>query len=165
MAASLIPFLFAFLAIVSLRHDMQPPKSVQLTLKTIGVRLFKLLQNPAIRISLALGFLDAFAAQSSILLLQFASKRLSWSLGHATYLLSIRAAVALLLTLGLLPGTTYLLTKKLKVQPLRADVLILRLSLAALSIGYCLISSSVRSWLLILGMYYHGFPRRTSRHT
>ena len=153
-----------FLALVRPSDECQTVKSVRVTVRTIAVKLYDLLQIPSVRISLALGFLDAFAVQSSALLLQFASKRFGWSLGHATYLLSIRAAVALFLTLGLLPGTTHILTGKLQMRPFRADVSILRMSFAVISVGYCLIASPSKPWQLILGMCCDP-SRRILRHT
>ena len=128
-------------------------QSFHVKVKEISAKLHNLMRIPPVSILLTIGFLDALAVQSSALLLQFASKRLGWSLGRSACLLSIRAAVALLLTLGLLPGLTLLLNRKLQLHPFQADVLILRISFISMIIGYCLIASSFSSWLLILGTF------------
>ncbi|KAL9016294.1 MAG: hypothetical protein Q9185_006354 [Variospora sp. 1 TL-2023] len=110
-----------------------------------------LVKVPSVALSLAIYLLDAWAVQSSSLLLQFASERLHWSLGHSAYLLSIRAAVALLLTLVILPVLNQFLFRSLQVQPFKIDAVVLRVSFLASCLGYLLIGGSNSQGLLILG--------------
>ncbi|KAL8913407.1 MAG: hypothetical protein Q9171_001786 [Xanthocarpia ochracea] len=110
-----------------------------------------LVKVPSVALSLAIYFLDAWAFQSSGLLFQFASERLHWSLGHSAYLLSIRAAVALLLTLVILPVLNQFLFRSLQVRPFKIDAVVLRISFLASCLGYLLIGSSNSQGLLILG--------------
>lgn len=105
-------------------------------------KIVELVKVPSLTLSLAIYLLDAWAVQSGSLLLQFASQRMQWSLGHSAYLLSIRAAVALLLTLGILPVLNQYLSQRVQIQPFKIDTIILRISYLAACVGYLLIGGS-----------------------
>ena len=113
--------------------------------------LLKLLRLPSVGLLLAMAFLDAFAVQANSLLLQLASKRLRWSLGRAAYLLSIRAAVALFMTLGVLPAGTHLLHQRLHLPSFRVDLSILRISFVTTSVGFAGIATAWRPWTFVFG--------------
>ena len=132
-------------------HNLQTGHRFRVHLSYLSLRLVELVKIPSVAVSLAIYLLDALAVQSSSLLLQFASERLHWSLGHASYLLSIRAAVALLLTLVILPVLNQFLFRRLRIQPFKIDVTILRISFLASCLGYLLIGGSRSPGLLILG--------------
>ncbi|KAL9010852.1 MAG: hypothetical protein Q9173_004252 [Seirophora scorigena] len=120
-------------------------------LSELSYKTLELVKIPSVALSLAIYLLDAWAVQSSSLLLQFASERLHWSLGRSAYLLSIRAAVALLLTLVILPVLNQYLFRSLQLQPFKIDAMILRISFLASCFGYLLIGGSNSQGLLILG--------------
>ena len=111
----------------------------------------ELVKVPSLTLSLVIYPLDAWAVQSGSLLLQFASQRMQWSLGHSAYLISIRAAVALLLTLGILPVLNQYLCRRVQIRPFKIDTIILRISYLAACVGYLLIGGSNSQGLLILG--------------
>lgn len=132
-------------------HNLQTGHWFRGHLSDLSLRLVELVKIPSVAVSLAIYLLDALAVQSSSLLLQFASERLYWSLGHTSYLLSIRAAVALLLSLVILPVLNQFLFRRLRIQPFKIDVTILRISFLASCLGYLLIGGSRSPGLLILG--------------
>lgn len=136
------------------RADYHNPKArdrFRRHLSELFLRFVELVKIPSVAVSLAIFLLDALAVQSSSLLLQFASERLHWSLGRASYLFSIRAAVALLLTLVILPVLNQFLFRSLQIQPFKIDVIILRISFFASCLGYVFIGGSRSPGLLILG--------------
>lgn len=114
-------------------------------------KIVELVKVPSLALSLIIYLLDAWAVQSGSLLLQFASQRMQWSLGQSAYLLSIRAAVALLLTLGILPALNQFLCRRMHIRSFKIDTIILRISYLAACVGYLLIGGSSSQGLLILG--------------
>lgn len=102
----------------------------------------------------ALIFVHSFAIQSSPLLLQFASKRLEWTLARAGYLLSIRAVCAVVVLVVLVPAANLVVGRKAR-HPRQdgIDILVCRLTLFLLAVGNVIIGFSTSAISIILGMF------------
>ncbi|KID93986.1 MFS transporter, partial [Metarhizium majus ARSEF 297] len=100
----------------------------------------------------ALIFIHSFAIQSSPLLLQFASKRLEWTLARAGYLFSIRAVCAIVVLVVLVPAANFLVGRKAR-HPHQdgIDILVCRLTLFLLAVGNIIIGFSTSAIFIILG--------------
>ncbi|KFG80065.1 MFS transporter [Metarhizium anisopliae] len=100
----------------------------------------------------ALIFVHSFAIQSSPLLLQFASKRLEWTLARAGYLLSIRAVCAVVVLVVLVPAANLIVGRKTR-HPRQdgIDILVCRLTLFLLAAGNVIIGFSTSAISIILG--------------
>ncbi|KID72724.1 MFS transporter, partial [Metarhizium brunneum ARSEF 3297] len=100
----------------------------------------------------ALIFVHSFAIQSSPLLLQFASKRLEWTLARAGYLLSIRAVCAVVVLVVLVPAANLVVGRKAR-HPRQdgIDILVCRLTLFLLAAGNVIIGFGTSAIFIILG--------------
>ncbi|POR31342.1 Uncharacterized protein TPAR_08440 [Tolypocladium paradoxum] len=79
------------------------------------------------------------------LLLQYTSKRLGWSLGQASYLLSLRAGVNLVVLAVLIPAISSILLRRLQVQEIVKDQFLAQASSLLLALGSGTIFLA-RSW-------------------
>ena len=76
-----------------------------------------------------------FGQACANLVLQYTSRRYGWSLSQAAYLSSVRAAIMIVVLLGLLPlASNYLLNRR-SFTSLKKDVLLLRVSFTFVAIG------------------------------
>jgi len=103
-----------------------------------------------ITVCLSIIFINAFSRQSSSIFIQYTSKRLSWPVSTAGYVLSIKALVSLGVLIGL-AGITRLLKARSIKQPLYLDIWIVRSSLTLLVVGNILIGLSWNAASLITG--------------
>ncbi|KAM4064466.1 major facilitator superfamily protein [Hirsutella rhossiliensis] len=69
------------------------------------------------------------------LLLQYASKRLGWSLGEASYLLSLRAGINLLVLIFLIPALSSVLLRRFRMREIAKDTLLAQSSSVLLALG------------------------------
>ncbi|KAL4929070.1 putative MFS transporter [Aspergillus undulatus] len=88
-------------------------------------------------LAISVAFFAANAGQQSLnLMLQYASKRFSWSMGEASILKSIKGAINLFLLLLVLPAISHLLNHHF--PPAKRDLLIARVSASFLVLGLTL---------------------------
>ncbi|ETS73557.1 hypothetical protein PFICI_14503 [Pestalotiopsis fici W106-1] len=87
-----------------------------------------------------------------IMLLQYATKRYNWSWSKASFLLTIRSAVSLVVLILILPALTQLLTTRFKVSVIRRDVWVARLTGLAGVLGALLIALASTPEILISGL-------------
>lgn len=102
---------------------------------------------------LLLSFFVAFLGrQSTTLQLQYARKRFSWSYARASFLISLRGLVTLVLLLGLLPLLGHILTTHSKFSIRLTDLLISRSSAIICASGSTLIAFASTPPALITGI-------------
>lgn len=90
-------------------------------------------------LAITMAFFSATAGQNSLkLILQYASKRFSWSMGEASLLLSLKGLINLVLLLFILPGISGQLQKRL--APAEKDLLIAQGSSALLVLGFTIMA-------------------------
>lgn len=90
--------------------------------------------------------------QALTLLVRYASKRYTWEIKKAAYLLSFRAATNLVAITILVPLANYLLIKRYHVVTHQADLLIARYSLILTTISLFVIGIAKYPSLLIIGL-------------
>ncbi|KAL7941245.1 MFS general substrate transporter [Trichoderma barbatum] len=88
---------------------------------------------------------------SGSLLLQYASKRLNWSLGKASYLVSLGAGINLIVHAIGIPALSTLLLWRLKLHEIAKDKHIARISGFVLVLGTSIISAPGSWTILVLG--------------
>ncbi|KAF3024910.1 hypothetical protein E8E14_012854 [Neopestalotiopsis sp. 37M] len=100
-------------------------------------------------------FCYVFVAVSKVvqvMLLQYATKRYNWSWSKASFLLTTRSIVSLVVLILILPAMTQLLTKRFKVSVIQRDVWIARVTGLAGVVGALLIALASTPEILILGL-------------
>lgn len=98
-------------------------------------------------------FVVGYLGRSAVgLILQYASKRYYWTIAEATYLISLRGAVTLLLLLVLLPGISALLASKTSMGVQLRDKRLAQVSLALKFFGFIVIFLAFRPALIVLGL-------------
>lgn len=102
---------------------------------------------------LVLTFLiQPFCRHSIDLALRYASTRFNFKLRYASLLISLRAAINVILLLVILPGISYLLTKRLNFSTPKKDLFLAKASILFLATGACIIAVSPTLPLSISGM-------------
>ncbi|KAI1869194.1 uncharacterized protein JN550_005824 [Neoarthrinium moseri] len=100
-------------------------------------------------------FCYVFVALSKVvqlMLLQYTTKRYHWTWSKASFLLTIRSIVSLVVLIVVLPALTQLLTVRYKVGVIRRDVWITRVTGLAGVLGSLLIAFASTPDILILGL-------------
>jgi MFS family permease len=113
--------------------------------------LFVLRSFPVI-ILLMTFVVNPFGAQSVSLCIRYVSVRFLWSLSQAGYLLSIRALINIFVMLGLIPGLSHYLTRKLGLSSKDKDLLLSKFSVIFLVFGAFLIAASPTVGFTIIGL-------------
>jgi hypothetical protein len=91
------------------------------------------------------------------ILLQYISTRYALSLSRATVLISVRSGLIMLLCLIILPAVNHLFRKRLNFGPKRSDLLLSRVSVIALALGFFFIALAPSISLLIAAMVVNTF--------
>ncbi|KAJ9151387.1 MFS multidrug transporter [Pleurostoma richardsiae] len=97
-------------------------------------------------------FLILLGRQTTEFLLQYASKRFHWSYARASFLLSLQAAVNLVVVLVLFPALSTLLSRRLNLDAATKDKLLTQVSGVCLVLGSFTIFIGATPALLILGL-------------
>lgn len=84
--------------------------------------------------------------------IRYISNRFKWSLSQAGYLLSLRGLINIGVTLGLLPGLSYILIHRLRLSSREKDLLLAKFSIVLLVFGALLIATSGKISLTITGL-------------
>ncbi|KJZ71682.1 hypothetical protein HIM_08920 [Hirsutella minnesotensis 3608] len=93
-------------------------------------------QNAAVVVVMSSFFTFHLGEQSiGPLLLQYASRRLGWTLGEASHLLSLRAGVNLLVLIFLIPALSNVLLRRFKMREIVKDTLLAQSSSVLLALG------------------------------
>jgi hypothetical protein len=90
--------------------------------------------------------------QALTLLVRYASKRYSWEIKQAAYLLSLRAATNLVAVTVFIPLTNFLLLRKFRLPAHWADLYIARGSLALTAIALFVMGIAAHPSLLVIGL-------------
>jgi hypothetical protein len=90
--------------------------------------------------------------QAIALLVRYASKRYSWEIRKAAYLLSFRAATNLVAVTVVIPLTNFFLLNKLRFLAHRADLYIARSSIILTTIAFFVIGIAAHPALLMIGL-------------
>ena len=107
---------------------------IQLTTKQI-LRIKQFILGNRNVLAMTAAFFSATAGQQALkLILQYASKRFSWSMGEASLILSLKGIINLVLLLLILPALSGQLQRRL--SPARKDLLIAQGSAALLVLGF-----------------------------
>lgn len=101
--------------------------------------------------AITMAFFSATAGQQALkLILQYASKRFSWSMGEASLLLSLKGLINLVLLLFILPTLSEQLQKRL--APAKKDLLIAQGSSALLVLGFTIMALDSHAILFSIGV-------------
>lgn len=118
-----------------------------------GVRESTSILNSFPVLLLLFGFIvQPFSRQSIDLSIRYISNRFSWPLRRAGFLLSLRAAINIILLLIILPALSHFLISKRSFSTKRKDLLLARISVLILVLGALLIAASSTSALTIFGL-------------
>jgi hypothetical protein len=90
--------------------------------------------------------------QAITLLVRYASKRYTWEIKQAAYLLSLRAATNLVAVTVFIPLVNFVLLKKFRFPAHWADLYIARGSLVLTSIAFFLMGIAAHPFMLVLGL-------------
>ena len=102
-------------------------------------------------LAITAAFFSATAGQQALkLILQYASKRFSWSMGEASLILSLKGIINLVLLLLILPALSGQLQRRL--SPARKDLLIAQGSAALLVLGFTIMGLASHPALFTIGV-------------
>jgi hypothetical protein len=95
--------------------------------------------------------------QALSLLIRYASKRYSWTIADASYLISFRAATNLVALLVFIPGISMVLLKYVRLPAHHADLWIARGSIILTTFAMAVMGIAAQPALLILGLLIFNF--------
>ena len=114
-----------------------------------NVRL--VLRDRTILVLLFAYMLTTFGRGFGDILMQFATKRYRWSWSDAAFLLSLRAAVNLVLLLAIMPAFTFCLGRQLGMKPVQKELWLARASSVIMLLSALAIGLSTSPFEMILG--------------
>ncbi|MCJ1351939.1 MAG: hypothetical protein MMC33_001923 [Icmadophila ericetorum] len=112
-------------------------------------------RSPELLLLLSTFFVHILGRVSLGLILQYTSKKFGWTIAQASFLLSLRAAVNLILLLLILPAISHLLTSKLHMQAKTKDLHVARWSALLLATGDFTIAFSPNLGILTTGLFIY----------
>ena len=112
----------------------------------------ELSKNLNVILILVVFFVSYLGRQALMLILQFASKRYHWSIAEASYLMSLRGSVNLLVLLVLLPATSAFLESRPSFNAATKDKRLTQVSLFLLFCGFLLVFLAFRPVLIFIGL-------------
>ncbi|KAL3421494.1 ATP synthase F0 [Phlyctema vagabunda] len=126
--------------------------SVWKELKILGHSAAGLWKDLNVILILVVFFVSYLGRQSVTLILQYASKRYHWTIAEASYLMSLRGSVNLLVLLVLLPAISVFLESRHSFSTARKDKILTQASLCLLCVGLLVIAFAFRPALIFLGL-------------
>ncbi|CAG8950715.1 hypothetical protein HYFRA_00002925 [Hymenoscyphus fraxineus] len=142
-----------------------PDKSFWRDTRTDLISRFKGLHfiwvSPQLILLVAVFSVGTLYRSSSEFLLQYVSRRYGWQISQAGFLLSYRAAINLILLIGILPGISFLLLRHRHYEAQMKDLWLLRASTISMALGTFATGLAPNASLMVIGITLsalgHGF--------
>ncbi|KAE8392302.1 major facilitator superfamily domain-containing protein [Aspergillus alliaceus] len=123
-----------------------PPKSKCLLAKTphlyTQTTTLLLHHNPKLLLLTLTFFLNALEEPTQSLNIQYLSERYTLPLSRTSFIISLKALSTILVTTTLLPSASWILTQRLSLPEARKDLLLARISILMLSLGFFIVAWS-----------------------
>ncbi|RAO67780.1 uncharacterized protein BHQ10_003792 [Talaromyces amestolkiae] len=113
--------------------------------------------SPRVLISIIAVFAGSLDESSVYLLIQYVSAKFHWTIGEASYLLSVRGCMTLVTLLIVLPIGSSFLTRFLHYDSITKDLSIARFAAISGVLGYLLISIASTTFSLLAGILFISF--------
>jgi hypothetical protein len=109
----------------------------------------QLIGRPNFRLLVAIFLVASLASCNTPILPQYISKRYGWTFAEAGYLLSVKAAVNIVLLTAVVPTVISILLKRPQFNGVRINLYGAERSLALSVVGAIFVATSVKMWMLV----------------